>query len=108
MAEERHDVARYATGTTAHEDDAGAQERIEAEDLGETVGYEGHDGELCQGAEKDVEGSAEHYLEVFGRKRAAHGEHDDAQDDGGACSLLNPGKGAGEEAAEDGCGDDYP
>ena len=108
VAEERHDVARYATGTTAYEDDAGTEEGVEAEDLGETIGNEGHDGELRQGAEEDIEGTAEDYLEVFGGEGAAHGEHDDAEDDGGTCSLLHPGEGGGEEPAQDGCGDDYP
>ena len=108
MAEERHDVARYATGTATYEDDAGTEEGVEAEDLGETVGNEGHDGELRQGAEEDIEGTAEDYLEVFGGEGAAHGEHDDAEDDGGTCSLLHPGEGGGEEPAQDGCGDDYP
>ena len=108
MTEERHDVARYATGTTAHENDAGTEEGVEAEDLGETIGYKGHDGELRQGAKEDIEGTAEHYLEVFGREGAAHGEHDYAEDDGGTGSLLHPGEGGGEEPAQDGCGDDYP
>ena len=108
VAKERHDVARYATGTTAYEDDAGTEEGVEAEDLGETVGNEGHDGELRQGAEEDIEGTAEDDFEVFGGEGAAHGEHDDAEDDGGTCSLLHPGEGGGEEPAQDGCGDDYP
>lgn len=108
MAEERHDVARHAAWTAADEDDARAQEWVEPEELAQCVGHKGHDRELCQSSQKDVKRAAEDNAEVVGRERAAHGKHDNAEDDGGTRSLLHPRKGAWQEPAQDGSSNDYP
>ena len=98
LTEERHDVARYASRTTAHEDDAdshscavGSKGWHLTEQPSEGEGYERHDGELCHRTDENVERTFCKQTEIVGRKCKSHRKHDDAEDDG-LCVSFYPFK----------------
>lgn len=89
MAEERHDVARHAARTAADEHNADRQRnairgkgRNLAEQPRQAEGYKRHDRKLRSGTDEDVARATRKQLKVLRAQREAHGEHDDANDDG--------------------------
>ena len=71
----------------------------------EEKSHAGHDDELCGGADKDIEGTAGEDSEILRGEREAHGEHDDAEDDG-LCRAAHPVEDVREEECQHRNGDD--
>lgn len=111
-AEERHDVARNTSRAAADEHNADRQRnairrkgRNLAEEPRETEGHERHDRKLRSGTDEDVARATDEEPEILCAQREAHGEHDDADDDG-LRVALDPRKERGEEEGDDGREDD--
>lgn len=108
MAKEGHDIAGNTTWAASHQDDSGAEEWIKTKELREGKGHKWHNCELGKSAQQDVCGAAQDDLEIVARQSTTHREHDNAQDDRGSGTLLNPSKCLREKAAQNSCGNHYP
>ena len=104
-AQERHDVARHATGTASHEYDSDGEIGIKAKQLRKHVCYKRHQSELCAGSDEDVPRTAEQYAEVFRREGKTHGEHYYSENDARHVSP-DPSERLGQEESQYGCGYD--
>ena len=75
------------------------------EDMHQEVCHAGHDKELCTGSCQDVPGALPQDAEIVGAEGQAHGEHDDAENDG-LGHPLHPCEELGQKKSHDGDGYD--
>ena len=99
MAEITHDVARNAARTASHQQDSERQGWIKMPHMYQGVSHARHDDELGAGTDEDIQRALSQNLEVVGGQGQAHGEHDDAENDG-LSSSAHPVEGMWEEECE--------
>ena len=101
FAKETHDVAAHPSGTAAYQYDACRHERIEVEYPSQCPRHKRHDGVLRDASYQYVDGSGKQDAEVLGGERAAHRQHDEAENDGCPLPLLHPSECLRKEETDD-------
>ena len=66
LGEVGHNVGGGAAGAGSHQDDADCQLRRQPEEFSQQKCQQGHQGELCDGADDHVLGTGKYHLEVAG------------------------------------------
>ena len=106
FAKKAHNVTTHASRTASDQYNACRHKGVELESPSQSPRHQRHDGVLCNGSNQDVCRSGKQDAEVFRRKRAAHRQHDEAENNRRSLPFLHPRKGAWKDETDDGNQDD--